>query len=126
MADERVFDSGTRLFIEPDGIVRAVPPRDLVANEACVAELLEVGRELQATHGRAALIYDCRPMRSITKSARQQLVADAPQYLTALALLMRSAINRAAANAVLRVVRVPIPVRVFGDEADARRWLKSL
>jgi hypothetical protein len=68
---------------------------------------------------------DMRGVRGIDREARA-LYADAPQAVSAMALLVGSPLSRAVGTFFIGFNRTRVPTRLFTSETDAIRWLRSL
>ena len=74
-------------------------------------------------HGSVPILVDMRRMSKIDRQAREYFTK-APG-VTAVALLVGSAVSKMIANFVIGMQRMPIPIRMFTDESEALAWLDA-
>jgi hypothetical protein len=118
-----VEDRATRAWLGVDGIVCfwLRPGADYVLSDAKAS--LATTRALAPTLP-AKVLVDSNGVRTATREARHYWETDAARgVISAMALLVGSPTSRIIASFVLRLVRPDFTVKVFTDEAEARRWL---
>ena len=76
--------------------------------------------------GRAyPILVDMRGIKSTTKEARQYMATVGATLVTAGALITGSAVNRTLGNIFLILDKPLVPLKLFTDEVQARKWLKQ-
>ncbi|SDP19432.1 SpoIIAA-like [Nakamurella panacisegetis] len=91
---------------------------DLAAARRVTAAVSAFGR------GPVPVLVDMRFLAKADRAAREHFTSPEAQA-TAVALLVASAVSKVVANFVISVQRMPVPVRMFTDEASATTWLRE-
>lgn len=89
---------------------------DLEAATRVTSTVADFGR------GPVPVLVDMRYLSKVDRAAREHFTSPEAQA-TAVALLVASAVSKVVANFIIRVQRMPVPVRMFTDEASAVAWL---
>jgi transcriptional regulatory protein LevR len=119
-----ISTSSHKISLHDDGIVKAI----------CITgdETIEKARELIETikkiteNKTSPLLVDMRQQKSISREARQFYSRkETMDTVTALALIVESAISKVLANFFLGLNKPPYPTRLFTVEAEAIEWLKG-
>ncbi len=119
-----ISTSSHKISLLDDGIVKAI----------CITgdETIEKARELIETikkiteNKTSPLLVDMRQQKSISREARQFYSRkETMDTVTALALIVESAISKVLANFFLGLNKPPYPTRLFTVEAEAIEWLKG-
>jgi hypothetical protein len=74
-------------------------------------------------HGAVPVYVDMRNMAKLERSAREHFVSD-QGGVRAIALVAGSAVTKMMANFFIGMRRVPVPIQMFTDEAEAIAWLQ--
>ena len=74
------------------------------------------------------LLIDIRPIRSITRGARELFSSDAVSEMgvIGLALIINSSVSRMIGNVYFHWNKTPHPTKLFNDPDKARAWLLEL
>lgn len=72
--------------------------------------------------GVAPALIDMRQMSKIDRAAREHFT-NSPGDVSAVGLLVGSAVSKMIANFMIGMQRMPFPVRMFTDESAALGWL---
>ncbi len=75
-------------------------------------------------HSPVPVLVDMRLMAKIDRPGREHFV-NAPGDVTAVALLVGSAVSKMIANFVIGLQRMKVPIRMFTDETAALTWLDA-
>lgn len=89
---------------------------DLPAARKVTAAVSAFGR------GPVPVLVDMRSLARADRAAREHFTGPDAQA-TAVALLVASAVSKVVANFIISVQKLPVPVRMFTDEAAATTWL---
>ncbi len=89
---------------------------DLPAARKVTAAVSAFGR------GAVPVLVDMRYLAKADRAAREHFTGPEAQA-TAVALLVASAVSKVVANFVIGLHRMPVPTRMFTDEAAAVSWL---
>ena len=127
MATEPVFTRTTKVWIDPDGIVRieSLPGFDERLEDA--QENVDVVNSLVGSTGTLMLV-DIRKLKSIDRSAREYYATarGSKSGNRAMAMLVGSAVSKIVGNFIIGAFsRATVPTRLFTNEADALDWLKK-
>ncbi len=107
-----------------DGLLYAKFKNDVI--DAKRAQDIVAQRLSFIEEGTFPIIIDGSGVKDITKEARTVLSSEeANRYTVALAVIIRSPINRVLANFFLRFQQPPYPLRLFKNIEDAQEWLKQ-
>ena len=122
---EVIHTSVADVYTEPDGTVVL----RFLAGSRVTAEATPAVIRAQisaARGGKRPTLADVRGIGSNDRAARE--LAAGPEIVAAtlrMALLVENPVSRIFGNFFLRVTRPAYPVRIFTDEASARRWLSE-
>lgn len=72
--------------------------------------------------GAVPVLVDMRYLSRADRAAREHFTGPDAQA-TAVALLVASAVSKVVANFIIALQRMPVPVRMFTEEAAAVSWL---
>ena len=99
---------------------------DIAPGSTCgLAEARGITDALHALgRGRVPLLVDMPEMGRFEGDAREHFVHD-QGGVTAVALLAGSPVSRMLANFFIGVQRLPVPIRMFTDQAAALQWLEK-
>lgn len=75
-------------------------------------------------HGLVPVLVDMRLMSRIDRPGREHFT-NSPGDVTAVALLVGSAVSKMIANFVIGMQRIRFPIRMFTDESEALAWLDA-
>jgi hypothetical protein len=88
-----------------------------------VEEARAVTTELKALgRGAVPLLVDMRGMAKLERAGREHFSND-QGGMTGIALLVGSPVNKMIANFFIGTRRMPVPIRLFTDDAAALEWL---
>lgn len=73
-------------------------------------------------HGSVPVLVDMRQMSKIDRAAREHFT-NSPGDVSAVGLLVGSAVSKMIANFMIGMQKMPFPVRMFTDESAALGWL---
>ena len=73
-------------------------------------------------HGAVPVLVDMRQMSKIDRAARDHFT-NSPGEVSAVGLLVGSAVSKMIANFMIGMQKMPYPVRMFTDESVALEWL---
>ena len=113
------------IFMEiRDGLFYARFKHDVI--DATLAQKLMEQRISFVEENDLPMIIDGSGVKDMTKEARMILSSErANRYTVALAIIIRSPVNRVLANFFLRFQQPPYPLRLFKNIEDAQEWLKQ-
>jgi hypothetical protein len=74
--------------------------------------------------GSVPVLVDMRVMAKLERPAREHFVSD-QGGVVAIALLAGSPVTRMMANFFIGMRRMPVPIQMFTDEAQAVAWLQN-
>jgi hypothetical protein len=75
-------------------------------------------------HGPVPVYVDMRGMAKLERSAREHFVSD-QGGVKAIALVAGSPVTKMMANFFIGMRRMPVPIQMFTDEAEAVTWLQG-
>lgn len=85
---------------------------------------------LRKTH--FAVLHDARAMPHVDDGRRQEFMElldlrrhEVVRYVAAYAAIVSSPLERGLITAFMWFIKLPFPIRLFANEAEARRWLLS-
>lgn len=115
-----------RQRLRPDGVIEMRHARATQTLESVKLQMEHVAELLQGK-GKAPMMVVLNEARGQSREAREFLVSDPsiPRYTSRVALVHSSPVSRVLATVFLRLVRPPVPVRVFSDEEEALAWLRE-
>lgn len=125
MAENTIQTRTGKIWLLNDGILRqeCVPNTELTLQDA--QELITAHVKLSNGKPRPVLIY-MRGVKSVTREARQYFGESLTrQYMSAVALLANSAVTKVIGSFFLRFHKTDSPVKLFGSETEALKWLKG-
>lgn len=110
-----------RVYWDDDALVAVT---EWVKGAVCgVDEARQVTTDLAALSlGPVPLLVDMRGMAKLERGAREHFISE-QTGVTAIALLAGSAVNKMIANFFIGLQRMPVPIRIFTDRAQALGWL---
>jgi hypothetical protein len=111
--------------VDRDGIIRITVKPDA---EVSLADAMENVSAINSvgSDGKKLVLVDMRPLRSMSREARQFMAGDAvAQVARAQALLIDSGFSRIIGNFMLGLNKPPYPTRMFTAEERALEWLKG-
>jgi hypothetical protein len=117
--------AAAEVFAEPDGtiVLRFRPQLRLTGTQT--AEVTRAQIALAAGHKRPVLA-DVRGLLTADRASRELAAGPSIAAVTAcMAIVVGNAVTRMLGNFFLKVTTPPYPTRIFGDEAEARVWLKQ-
>jgi len=125
MENEVVATRTSKVWLGEDDIVRAVyaPKAEVQLADAKenIAALVEVSKGK-----RVLLLADSRPLKSITREAREYFAGKkAAKVENACALLIGSHVSKIIGNFFLGINKPSYPTRLFTSETQAIEWLKG-
>src|SRR5829696_2206724 len=96
--------------------------------ERTMENLIESFRLVQKiTEGKkVCLITDLTYTGMQNKKERDFAVSMLPHFYKAMALVSRSDFGRTMTNIFLSLYSLPIPLKIFKTEAEARKWVKEI
>ena len=74
--------------------------------------------------GPVPVLVDMRQLAKAERAAREHFTS-ADAQATAVALLVASSVSKVVANFIIGMRRMPVPTRMFTDEAAAVDWLRT-
>ncbi len=121
---QTIHVSNGRVHRHDDGIIDVIWDDDVSVEEGDIQEVLDA--ELTLMDDRAVVLVDARRVRSMTRAA-QRMTTDHPvaEQTDAVAILTDGPVSRMLGNFFLAIMRPRYPTRLFGDEDEARAWLRS-
>jgi hypothetical protein len=119
-------ETQTGIFWIEDGILRCEVRVTERHDHLDAQENVRVAMELSAGR-RLPMLLDMRRARELTREARVYYASEEGAHLAhAVAMLIDSPFGVVLGNFFIRVNRPAFPVRIFRDEAEAIRWLRSI
>lgn len=91
--------------------------------EETVATIREIGSSFNGK--KICILADITHMSDSSKELRDYAAQELPKYIKAIAMVSYSALGKMLANIFITLKAQPYPTRIFGNEADAREWLKQ-
>ena len=125
MVENAIQTRAGKVWLLDDGILRqeCVPNTELTLQDA--QELITAHVKLSDGKPRPVLIY-MRGIKSVTREARQYFGENLTrQYMSVVALLASSAVTKVIGSFFLRFHKTDSPVKLFGSETEALKWLKG-
>lgn len=125
MVENAINTRAGTVWLPDDRILRQefVSNTELTLQEA--QELIAANVKLSNGKPRPMLVYT-RGLKSVTREARQYFGENlTPQYVRAVALLADSAVTTVIGSFFLRFHKTDSPVKLFGSETEALKWLKG-
>lgn len=123
--DNRIGEVRNRIekvWLREDGIVQIVtlPGADYMLADAKqgIASVVQVSKGK-----RCPLLVDMRNIKSMDRTARQELAAYTG--VTSVAVLVDSPVSRIIGNFFTAFNKSAVPLRLFSSEAEATEWLKG-
>ncbi len=117
-----VRDRIEKVWLREDEIVQIVvlPGADYMLADAkqVIAGIIQVGKGK-----RYPLLVDMRNVKSIDRTARQELAAFTG--VASVAILVDSPVSRVVSNFFTAFNKAAVPLRLFSSEAEATEWLKG-
>ena len=111
--------------LRSDGILHGVARPDRVQSLEDARENLAAANRLTG-ETRVPFLLDIRSTGTLCREARELYAGEAgARTITALAFVADSAFTRVVGNLFIRLARTRFPVRLFGSESDATRWLQE-
>lgn len=86
----------------------------------CVSKRIEFSRGISYP-----CLIDMTGIRSATKEARAYMAKEGAMLITACALIIKSPLSRILGNLFLVIDKPAVPVKLFTDYKEARKWLKQ-
>lgn len=109
--------------LRPDGIIVQEIHRSDTQTLADARENIRTFNTLAADQKRPCLV-DMRVPYQMDRGVREYYASpEATEWVTAIAMVVRSPVTRIIGNLFLAMNRTDVPVRMFTDEAGAVAWL---
>jgi hypothetical protein len=123
MKPKVIYTAVARMWIEEGILFGEYAPQSEVdlglAREAVEARLkLSDGKSYP-------FLVDIRGLKSMSKEARVYLANEGAEGIIASALITGNAFTRTFAHLFLTINKPKVPIRLFGDWEDARKWLRQ-
>lgn len=120
-----VFDLKTSImWFDEDGIVcsvsKKIPTQTLEDSKKGVADFKKI-----IGNKKVCLLADVTNSSETTREVRDYAAIELPKLVKAVAMISKSALGRMLANMFFSIKEQPYPVKMFSDEADAKKWLKK-
>lgn len=109
-----------------DGIVRTKVKRDA---EVVIEDAMENSKAVNAFYvdAKFPLLIDARGIKSISREARSFFTTNGRETSTmAFGILIDSSVSKVVGNFFLGINKPAVPTKLFTNEAEALKWLKSL
>ena len=74
---------------------------------------------------KVCMLADSTDSTPVNKEMRDYIAEVLPNVVKAVAIISRSAVGKMAANLFFSLKKQPYPVKMFTDEAEAKKWLKQ-
>lgn len=74
---------------------------------------------------KVCMLVDVTHSSESSKEIRDYAAQELPKFIKAIAMVSDSALGKMLANLFLTLKSQPYPTKMFGNEADAREWLKQ-
>lgn len=119
------------LWLERDGVLYSKP---IPGNEHAVFTREEAIREMKRLRSTLSMAEGDKicmvaltgaNIKTSTKEDREFIVGQLNDFLKALALISPSPLSRMVAKVFFTLKKPVYPVRVFSNEAEARKWIKK-
>lgn len=117
--------AAAEVFAEPDGtiVLRFRPQLRLTGTQTAVVARAQIAL---AAGTKRPVLADVRGLLSADRPSRQLAAGPSVAAVTAcMAVVVGNAATRMLGNFFLKVTTPSYPTRIFGDEAEARVWLKQ-
>lgn len=88
-------------------------------------KVLELYARLTKDGNKLCILSDISNTKDLENEVREHILAKAPQYIKASAILSESSLKASLTNIVLKLNMNSFPVRMFHNELGAKRWLKG-
>jgi hypothetical protein len=126
--EEKKWDEETRtsrVRIDEEGIVRVVvkPNAEITLEDAKA----NVEAAVKISGGKKmSVLVDMRPLRSMTREARQHMAGEATAKIAkAQALLVDTGLSKIIGNFLLGLNKPPYPTKMFTSDTEAVEWLRG-
>jgi hypothetical protein len=122
---ERIKTRTTETSLDADGLLRG---REFPGTETTLddAKALVVALRKLAGGVRRPLVMDISESKSVTRDARAYLAGEEmASTVSAIGLVVGSALSRALGSFYLTFNRPKVPVRLFGSPDEAAAWLRT-
>ena len=125
MVEKVINNRSGKVWLAEDSIIRqnVVPHTDFTLQDAQET----IAAAIKLSEGKPyPILVDLTGLKSINKEARNYFGEEVTSHdLSAVGLLVSSAVTQVFGNFFLRFNRPEIPVRLFNSEAEAISWLKE-
>jgi hypothetical protein len=74
---------------------------------------------------KVCLLLDVTNSAEASKEVRDYAAVEFPKFVKALAMISESALGKMLANLFFSIKTQPYPTKMFGNEAEAKEWLKN-
>lgn len=75
---------------------------------------------------KVCMLLDATNSSESSKEIKDMAAEEFPKFVKAMALLSDSALGKMLVNLFFNIKKQPYPTKMFGDEAEAKTWLKQL
>ena len=111
-------------ILREDGIIHIIPNAGKVTDKMA-QRVIHIVHSLMDGNPRGLLV-DNRNLSSIERSARKVFAAEMNnQYTVAVAMLIKSPLNKIIVNFFIRLNNLSKPTKIFNSEMEALNWLKN-
>lgn len=126
MEDEPGVITSTRfrIWLRPDNIFQLVLPPGTVIGREDAADVGDAVTTLAGGHHYPMLV-DARQAGPIDKEARIE-ISSRGDRVSAVAIIVGTPLSRMMGALIMNMSRLPMPMRLFGDEQSAIAWLRTL
>ena len=125
MPPSEITTRTTRMYMRPDGIV--VSANFPNTGEQTLADAKENIRALATVAGGARVPLYLDSTAPMTGEAQKYyLSAESHRHCIAVAIAAGNVLSRVLANLFIPIQRQPVPMRLFGTEAEALAWLHQM
>lgn len=121
----KIFDLKTSTFwFDEDGIgcsiSKKAPPQTLEDSIKGVEDFKKI-----IGNKKVCLLADVTNSAETTREVRDYAAIELPKLVKAVAMISNSALGRMLANMFFSIKEQPYPVKMFSNEAEAKKWLKK-
>lgn len=114
-----------KLHTRNDGIIHSTGRDDLVESIEDAHEQIEAVKRLSP--GKACpLLADARRLKKVSKEAREFYASmETGKHCSAVAIMTESKVSQVLVNFFMKINKPVYPMKMFTNEADALKWLKT-
>lgn len=123
--NNKVYDSaGSTFWFNEMGIVCFVTKN---TPSQTLEDIIKSFNDFKEIIGRrkVCVLLDITSSAEITREIRNYMAGELPEFVTAIALISKSAFGKMLASVFLSISSQPYPTKMFSNEKEALKWLQQ-